>query len=298
MRVLVADDDPVSRRLLEAVLRNWGYNVTVVPDGDSAWAALQDPEGPRLAILDWMMPGMDGPQICRLAREHVTPYAYVLLLTARDRQEDLLNAFEAGADDFLVKPFDHLELRARLRTGARILELQRSLITAQEALRYQATHDGLTGIPNRASVLEALGRELDRAQRETTPLSVILGDVDHFKRINDTHGHAAGDEVLRATANRLRQSLRPYDVVGRYGGEEFLIVAPGCKLDAAVALAERVRERLTSELVIAGSTELRVTASFGVAELAPSEDLATLVRRADDALYAAKAAGRDRVLVG
>jgi two-component system cell cycle response regulator len=299
VKVLVADDDRVSRHILEKALKPWGYEVITVSDGKAAWEALQEEEGPRLAILDWMMPGLDGPDICRLVRQYVSPYPYLLLLTARDRREDLVAALEAGADDFLVKPFEHLELRARLRTGLRILELQDSLIAAREALRHQATHDALTGLLNRGAVLESLTREIDRAQREGRDLALLLADLDHFKTVNDTFGHDGGDEVLRQAAARFTETLRPYDLVARYGGEEFLIVAPGCPRDQALALAERIRRRMADErMVLADGRTLRLTTSIGVVVAAAGEASGLVVRRADDALYRAKDLGRDRVEEG
>jgi two-component system cell cycle response regulator len=299
MKVLVADDDRLSRRILEATLKPWGYDVITVADGQTAWETLQSPDSPRLAILDWMMPGIDGPEICRLVRKHVSPYPYLLLLTARDRREDLVAALEAGADDFLVKPFEHLELRARLRTGLRILELQDSLIAAREALRHQATHDALTGLLNRAAVLEALGRELDRSQRENREVALLLADLDHFKHVNDTFGHDGGDEVLRQAALRFTDSLRPYDLVARYGGEEFVVVAPGCPRDQALALAERIRRRMRDEEIpLTEGRKHRLTTSIGVVVAEPGEASGALVRRADHALYRAKSGGRDRVEEG
>ena len=231
-QILIADDSPVSRRLLEAVLRSWGYAVTTVPSGTAAWEVLQRPDAPRLAILDWMMPGHSGPEVCALVRQRQlepnSVYTYIILLTSRNEKEDLIAGMEAGADDYLIKPFDNNELKVRLGPGQRIVHLQRQLIEAQDALREQATRDSLTRLWNRHAIWEILTRELARSQREGVPLGLVLGDLDHFKQVNDTFGHMAGDAVLREISIRLNTSIRSYDAAGRYGGEEFLIVLPGC----------------------------------------------------------------------
>src|SRR6204780_3486042 len=226
-RVLIAEDDPVSCHLLKSFLVKWDYDVAVVTDGMAALEILEGDDTPRLAVLDWMMPGMEGVQICQRIRERKDrPYVYVLLLSARSQEQDLLRGLELGADDYLTKPFDAQELRARLHVGGRILNLQDDLLGAQEALQFRATHDGLTGIPNRAAIMEALAREISRQSRDNRPFGIVLADIDHFKNVNDTYGHLSGDNVLRMVAQQLRDSTRPYDSVGRYGGEEFLIVAP------------------------------------------------------------------------
>jgi diguanylate cyclase (GGDEF)-like protein len=301
VRVLLADDDRVSRRLLEAKLVAWGFEVVEVADGTLAWEALRAPDGPRLAILDWMMPGLDGIEVCRRARERAVPYVYVVIITAKDRKEDIIAALEAGADDFLTKPFDSFELKARLRTGARILELQESLLEAQDALRYEATHDGLTGVANRATILDILRREMDRAEREGDHLGLVLVDIDHFKKVNDTYGHMVGDAVLHETTRHLRRSLRPYDHLGRYGGEEFLLVLPGCDAAAVAALAERIREWIARNPIPVEGVTVPVTISLGTATSGPDgkspdrRNVELLLRAADAALYRAKESGRDRV---
>jgi two-component system, cell cycle response regulator len=295
-RVLIAEDDPVSRRLLEAILVKWGYDVTVVADGLEALRLLDSADAPRLAVLDWMMPGMEGVQICQRLRERKgRPYVYVLLVTARSLKQDLLQGLELGADDYLTKPFDAQELRARLHVGGRILNLQDDLLAAQEALKFRATHDSLTGIDNRAAIMEALDREISRQLRDNRPFGIVLADIDHFKNVNDTYGHLSGDDVLRMVAERLRNSTRPYDSVGRLGGEEFLIVAPSSDISGTLALAERIRKDIESQSVLAQSGSIRVTVSLGIAvSFHPPCDVKTLLQLADDALYRAKANGRNR----
>ena len=298
MIVLIADDDAVSRRVLARMLTTNGYDVVEASDGDEAWQILEREDAPRLAILDWMMPGMTGPDLCRKLREsNREPYTYVLLLTARTDKQDVVEGMDAGADDYVTKPFEARELQVRLRAGRRILDLQADLVKAREALREQATHDPLTGLWNRYALLEALEREHSRAAREGTPLAVIMVDLDHFKHVNDTYGHLAGDAVLRETAGRMQAVVRSYDLVGRFGGEEFLIVLPGTSGANASQLAERLRTAVAHDPVGHDVLRIPVTASFGIGAsgTALSGDPQTLIRLADEALYRAKEKGRNRI---
>jgi diguanylate cyclase (GGDEF)-like protein len=297
VKLLIADDDPVSRRVLEGTLTRLGHSVVTVAEGRSAIRELLAPGGPTLAILDWMMPEMDGLAVCREIRRRPEPYVYVILLTARDRREDMVAALDAGADDFLTKPLDTVELRARLRSGERVLDLQAHLLETQAALRHQATHDYLTGLWNRRMILEELAREVNRASHNDVPLSVAVADLDHFKSINDTHGHTAGDVVLQAAAKRIRGVLRDYDAVGRLGGEEFLLLLPGCDKAEGMEIADRARQAVTATPIDLPSGPVNVTLSLGLATRKPSvpADASTLVEAADAALYRAKANGRNRV---
>jgi diguanylate cyclase (GGDEF)-like protein len=296
VRILIADDDAVSRRLLEGTLVRLGHEVVAVADGTAAISALLEPDGPRLAILDWMMPGADGLAVCTEVRRHSSTYAYLILLSARDGRQDMVTGLDSGADDFLTKPFNLGELCARLRSGSRVLELQAGLLEAQEALRAQATRDDLTGLWNRRMILDQLGRELNRARHERRPLAIALADLDGFKVINDTYGHAAGDAVLRETAAALRTQLREYDFIGRYGGEEFLVLLPGADARTGIAIAERLRAIIAAKPVRWGEQVVPVTVSVGLtwtgaAGLEPD----ALIQAADEALYRAKARGRNRV---
>jgi two-component system cell cycle response regulator len=304
MKVLIADDDPVSRRMLQAFLEKWSYKVVVAENGAHAWELFGREDAPRLAILDWMMPGMTGVEVCQQVRARPgRPYVYILLLTARGLKEDLLEGMNAGADDYLSKPFDPKELKARLQVGGRIVELQDELIAAREALRFQATHDPLTGACNRAEILVALRRELARNQREGGSVGVILLDLDHFKRINDTWGHLAGDAVLQEAVKRINACVRPYDVIGRYGGEEFLIVVPATDAMGALGEAERIRACLAEKAFETPGGSIAVTASFGVCAAGQSSyakdkkliDPKILLAASDAALYRAKEQGRNRV---
>jgi two-component system, cell cycle response regulator len=298
VKVLIAEDDMVSRRLLEATLSRWGYEVVVTRDGLEAWHVLETTAAPPLAILDWMMPGIDGVEVCRRVRQRAQePYVYLLLLTTKGRRENIIEGLEAGADDYLTKPFDPPELQVRLRVGTRIVMLQAELIEAREALRIQATHDPLTNIANRRAIFETLNNELARAGRMGTSLAVVLADLDHFKQINDTYGHVVGDAALCETSNRMRASLRPYDTIGRYGGEEFLVVLPNCTAEDAIKLAERLRLGVGQEAMQINGHQIMITSSLGVAvsDMIGTLDTATLIRAADSALYRAKAVGRNHV---
>ena len=300
MKVLIADDDPISCRILESKLNHWGYEVVVCSDGLGAWEVLRTEGAPQLAIIDWMMPGMDGLEICRSVRERsAANYTYILLLTGKDRKEDILTGLGAGADDFISKPFDSRELDVRLRIGRRILDLEGGLLRSREALRIQATHDPLTGVWNRAAAIQSFERELHRSYREAKPVALIMADIDHFKLVNDTYGHLAGDAALREVCRRMRGLMRHYDTIGRYGGEEFLIVLPGCDWAEAQLIAERIREEIGSHPVKTLEGELDITISLGLAvgEGGRKHDPNALIRAADTALYRSKRAGRNRVTV-
>jgi len=297
VKILIADDSIVSRHLLEATLRKWGYDVVVACDGTEALDILQQEHAPSLAILDWMMPGLTGPEVCREIRQRgPEPYIYILLLTSRSQKEDLIEGMEAGADDYITKPFDQHELQVRLRAGTRLVDLQAQLLSAREALREQATKDSLTRLWNRSSIFDILCRELSRAERESKPVSVLMVDLDHFKSVNDNHGHFAGDAVLCETARLMQNSIRSYDSIGRYGGEEFLILLPGCDEDASYRHAERLRKRLEEVRMPLNGTSLCITASFGATTALPGQSWTpeALIKKADDALYLAKRMGRNR----
>lgn len=289
------------RVLLQSWLEDRGYDVVVAENGQQAWDQLQAERSPKLVILDWMMPGLSGPDVCRKLRSRTDlRYRYVLLLTARSEKQDLVAGLEAGADDYLSKPFDALELHARLNVGRRILELQEQLLAAQEALRFEATHDGLTGVWNGGAILQALDRELQRAGRMQTALGIMMLDLDNFKQVNDVHGHLVGDEVLRTSARRMSETVRVYDLIGRYGGEEFLIVAPGSIAAALQQQAERIRASI-AEPINSSAGMLRISASIGVVGIEGQRSLPephALVRAADQAMYRAKAKGKNRVEEG
>jgi diguanylate cyclase (GGDEF)-like protein len=282
------------------MLAAWGYHVVVAENGNAALQILQAEDPPRLALLDWMMPGLAGVEVCRKVRQKNTePYTYIILLTGQQSDEDLVTGMEAGADDYITKPVKHNELRLRLRAGRRIIELQNELLAARDTFRTKASHDSLTGLWNHAEILEILTHELFRAEREQKCVAVIMADIDFFKKINDTHGHLAGDVVLRSTAGKMHSLMRSYDFIGRFGGEEFLVILPDCSLEYATAFAERLRLTVSSDSIDTPEERIPVTLSFGVAvsSKARLKDANSLVKAADKALYRAKENGRNRVEV-
>jgi diguanylate cyclase (GGDEF)-like protein len=292
MRILLVEDSAVERHQISNYLQDLGLDLIVAENGTDAWEVLRGPDTPTLALLDWVLPGIDGIELCRRIRTLGSngTYVYTVMLTAKDRKQNLLTAMEAGADDYLAKPVDLSELKARILVGKRILDLQQSL-------RFAATHDFLTGLLNRAEILATVERELSRSQREDKPAGIILADLDHFKEINDTLGHAAGDAVLKEVARRLKSDLRIYDVVGRYGGEEFLLVLPGCDLRIATRRADEIRRLVAKDGIATPAGAVPVTVSMGVAVTNSTPDLTveSLLQHADGALYRAKRAGRNCV---
>jgi two-component system cell cycle response regulator len=291
MKVLIADDDPLSLLYLQDTLQDWGYEVETVANGKSAGDRLQQPDAPMLAIIDWMMPGMDGIDVCRLVRGCVKDrYIYLIMLTSRSETEFVVEAMNAGADDFIGKPFNVEELQVRIRAGRRISELE-------QKLRLKASYDALTGIYNRGAVIDILEKELERLGREHQPVAIIFADLDHFKRTNDVYGHLAGDAVLREVTRRVGAVLRPYDSLGRYGGEELLIVLPACNAAAALEVAERVRAAVAAQPVATAFGAVQSSLSIGVALAGAGQGLSCtgLIQLADTALYRAKEGGRNRI---
>lgn len=293
MKILMVENDPVSRRLLESFLSGWGYEVQIATNGSEAWEILQNPDAPNLLVSDWMMPEMDGLELCRRIRATgKSGYTYFIILTAKGKKEDIVKGLEAGADDFLVKPYSQEELKCRIRIGERILNLEGRILEL-------ANTDALTGMLNRRAFLGRMEAELHRAIRRQEPFAFIMADIDYFKRINDTYGHQAGDVVLKKFTNVLAASIRPYDLAARYGGEEFILCLPETSGRQAESVAERIRGNVAAEtIVLADQSEpVQITASFGVAAFSPGagDTIDAVVNRADGALYRAKGEGRNRV---
>ena len=298
MRILIAEDDATSRAVLAGVLRKEGHQVEAAVNGAEAWQTLQRPEAPALVILDWEMPEMDGPEVVRRVRALATDRPpYILMLTSRSEKADIIAGLDAGANDYLAKPFDPGELRARVEVGRRMVEMQAALIASREALAQEATHDPLTGMLNRRAILERLRQKLTRAGHDGDTWAVGMCDIDHFKQVNDTYGHRTGDEVLRGIARVLNDSLRPYDSVGRVGGEEFLIITPTKATTDSVCLFCRLCRRIAESKLPTRSGELSVTVSIGVAYATDGSTVDGLLEAADAAMYRAKHEGRNRAVL-
>jgi two-component system cell cycle response regulator len=297
VKALVADDDTASRLLLDKMLTKWGYEVVTASSGEEAWKVLTSDDSPDIAVLDWMMPELDGVEVCRRIRAlELSSPPYLLLLTGRDNKQDIATGLESGASDYLQKPVDRDELRARLLVGKRFAELNRKLLDTQAELRRQALTDPLTHIMNRRAVFGRLTEEIARAPRQGLPLSIGVMDIDHFKAINDRFGHAGGDAVLQAVVERGLNALRAYDAIGRIGGEEFLLVMPGVGPRDTEIVLERLRRAVAEKPVSAQGQEVTVTVSIGGA-VCQGESMDELLNLADDALYKAKNQGRNKVVL-
>lgn len=297
MKILIVEDDPGSRRLVKVHLLAAGYEVVEAEDGQMAWDLFQrDPF--QIVITDWMMPKLDGPGLIHNIRSGGRKnYTYIIMVTAVDDKPKVVMGLESGADEYLTKPFDGKELIARVASGERILKLEEQLTEAHHQMEILAMQDGLTGLFNRRAIEEHASAELDLARRKERPLSVILLDIDHFKAINDQYGHSVGDHTLRQLAEILTRNLRQYDRIGRWGGEEFIVILPDTKISEASIVAERMRTTTAeTKLSLENGEYYAVQISLGVACASGSYPLLVkLVDAADQALYQAKHAGRNRV---
>ncbi len=298
MKILIAEDDKTTRALLVRWVQQWGYEPVLAQDGEEAMRILSADLSIQLCVMDWIMPGMSGPEVCRRLRaEREEPYVYIILLTGKTETSDIVEGLKSGADGYVHKPCHPLELEVRLRVGKRLVELNSKLIETREKLRFEATHDGLTQLLNRVAIVEELKKRVSQTRQGDRPFSVVMVDIDHFKQINDTYGHYAGDAVLCEVARRFRAQLRSCDIAGRYGGEEFMLVLDDCSLEYAKVLADEIRQSFELECAHLGPLNIPFTASFGVASTSQMQraDLELLSRAADAALYRAKRSGRNRV---
>ncbi len=296
MKLLIADDDSTSRYILESAATKWGFEPIVVEDGLKTLEVMSTPEAPSLILLDWEMPGLDGLSIARhLTASSADQPPYVILLTARDNNSDIVSGLAAGASDYITKPFEIDILKARLELARRNLELQNKLNKAMARLETLANIDELTSLPNRRAALTAIASQINRSKREQHQLCIGICDIDFFKEVNDGHGHAAGDSVLKQIADLLLDGFRDYDVIGRYGGEEF-IFAVSANMTAADMLLERIRASINQATFMLSGQPHTITMSFGAVMV--SNDGKTLddwILHADEALYRSKASGRNQV---
>lgn len=296
-QVLVADNNAETLQWVESALSRWGYDVRSASCGSEAREVLEGAQPPKLVILSYDMSDTEGVKLCREIRNSQSDYVYIILLVSSDCKREVSLGLAAGADACITRPIDEDELHARLYAGERILALESELVATQETLREQATHDALSGLWNRGAILQTLLGELDRAKRDDTSVGVMMCDLDNFKNVNDTYGHRAGDLVLREISRRMRSVMRPYDMVGRYGGEEFLIIVPRCDCTFAEYVAQRVLAAVSATPVKIDGQNIFVTISIGVAAKRGVEDFDEdmLIHAADTALYKAKRNGRNRV---
>ena len=300
--ILIAEDEAVTRKVMVKHLTNAGYDVTAVENGQQALEAFKKRFFP-IILTDWIMPEVDGLELCKAIRQESDQgYVYLIILTNKRSKEDIIVGLEAGADDYLTKPVYFVELTARINNGIRVLELERSLKKAGEEIYHLTVTDSLTGTLNRRYLNEHMPDAIDKALSQNNPLSLVLCDIDHFKKVNDTYGHLIGDAVLRSFARIIRDTVDDRrDWVVRYGGEEFLLVLPETDIAGARALSEMLREFVAQAKIKASGNDIGVTASFGLAGLENLEDRTEvtpdrLLDLADENLYQAKEQGRNRVI--
>lgn len=302
MKILIVDDEELSRESLTLLLERSGYEVIAKSNGTEALEYVDSTSiPPQVIIADWIMPEMDGIELCKRIRNDVTlPYCFIILMSSKDDSEDVIHALDAGADDYIIKPYNPAELQSRIRAGVRIIKLNTKLEQANQTLQVMASTDVLTSLLNRGAIMNVLQDEISRARRERTSLAVVMGDIDHFKLINDTHGHIAGDHVLREFAVLMKSGVRTYDSVGRYGGEEFLMIMPNIGEAASKEVVERMRNKVGEYQFRADGQILGLTSSFGIAWGNPGELLQAddFIRVSDNMLYTAKNDGRNCVRFG
>lgn len=299
MKILVADDDRVSLMMMRRMLLQSGFEVTTASDGPGAVEGVLQQGGPRLLLLDWMMPSLNGPEVCKRIRAAKTRgYVYIVLLTAKDTKDDLIAGLEAGADDFLTKPCHPEELTARLRAGQRVLSLEDGLVQARDEMHFKATHDALTTVLNRGAIVQELADHLARVRYQHESSAVLLCDVDHFKHINDTYGHPVGDEILQGVARRLESVALKSDAVGRFGGEEFMLLLNKIDMKRLMALGENVCEVISSGPIETSAGSIRVSISLGALGIGCRDrgTLDDILKAADRLLYRAKREGRNRAV--
>ena len=299
MKIFIKDSNAISRHLLSATLLRMGHDVRVISEPLHQCESFSARGEAQIALLDHAVAGANCPAIFREIRKQCGSNLYIILLTEPNSAEGITTELESAVDDLLLRPFTEAELRTHIRTGTRVLELQAGRIRTQRLLLNAAMSDDLTGLWNRRMILNQLGRELNRSRHECQPLTVAMVDIDFFKSVNDTYGHLAGDTVLREVALSLRSQLRSYDFIGRYGGEEFLALLPGCDAETSAEIARRMCQTVAAHPVQLGNLEVPVTVSIGLSSTAEAGfDPDTLIAAADSGLYRAKAGGRNQFIAG
>jgi len=302
MKILVAEDDHVSQMMVERYIVKEGYTVVLCDNGEDAFNIIKQQEV-RMAIIDWIMPKMDGVTLCEEIRKlHLPRYTYLIMLTSKSETHDLVEALDSGADDFISKPVERAELVSRIKVGTRILKLEDDLIQSRKELIRLAREDSLTNLFNRRAFHDESVKEMDRAFREGQTVSLVMIDIDNFKLINDKYGHQSGDLVLIEIARRLHSLCRPYDILGRFGGEEFIILLPKTTASSASKIAERIRYDIFNKPIDVRGGEINVTISIGLSNIFPvfgprDAQIDDLIKRADIALYRAKRDGKNKVAV-
>ena len=295
--ILVVEDDKDSRELLKTYLMKWNYRVYEAYNAQNAFEILKK-KRIHIALIDWILPGISGIEICNKLREnHKDSYLYIIIITGKKTKDDVVEALSNGADDYIMKPFNFEELKLRIEAGIRIVNFQENLKSCYEELYKQTIEDSLTGLLNRKTILEKLQIELERHKRLDSELSIIMCDIDYFKKINDTYGHLAGDYILKKVGEIFRNNLRRYDFAGRYGGEEFLVILPHTNIFTAKKVAERIKLEVEKKIFNYGSNKIKITISFGICSSKYVKSLEDIIFKADKALYYAKSKGRNRIEV-
>ena len=298
MKLLIADDSKLSRMMLQSITQDWGYETIMAEDGEQAWQIMQQDNPPKLLLLDWEMPHLNGVEVCeRVIAQNPESPPYVMLLTSRASPDDIVEGLSRGANDYIAKPFDSDELKVRLQVGRRMIEVQNKLNDALAEVTLLANHDSLTGILNRRTIMEIIPREIKRVERLGQVLCIGMCDIDHFKKINDTYGHLVGDKVIIEVTKRMQHALRDYDLIGRYGGEEFVIVTPIDQVDATIVY-QRLCDNISRTPFLIDDHIINVTVSCGVSIYQTNDQYneSLVLDRADKALYKAKETGRNRVV--
>lgn len=298
MKVLIAEDDPSANLLLKRLLFSWGFSIITAFDGTKAWEILQEEDVPQIAILDWMMPGMDGLEVCSRIREREKgreQYTYVIMLTGRSDKEDIVTGIDAGADDYIIKPFHKMELRARLQTGQRIIELQTACRTANKKLLIMSRLDPLTGALSRSAMLDDLDLAMYRSKRDKKSLSISLVDIDKLKEMNERHGRSAGDQILQDSVRKINACTRRTDCLGRFGGDELLVIMLGTDVDTGMTICHRIKKAIAEKKIVINDQSFPVTVSQSLAVWDGKASIEEFIASAEHALLVTKTHGRNRV---